>query len=147
MVSAQRNGAEIASAAADGAGSYTFAGLADGAYDLVVIAPGYGYQSEMGVSVTGGNATGSHDFAVAPVSPGAIYGVVSPVSDDVTVHLVWNGFVVATVGADPATGDYVFDGVPPGDYAVDAVDGSTTHTASGSVSVSGGAATLLDLGL
>ena len=147
VVSAQQNGAEVASVQPDGSGGYTFTGLADGSYNLVVIAPGYGYQSETGVSVSGGNATGHHDFAVPPVSPGAIYGVVTPVSDDVTVHLTWNGFVVATVGADPSTGDYVIDNVPPGDYSVDAVDGSTTHTASGSVTVTGGNATQLDLGL
>ncbi len=147
VVSAQQNGAEIASAQVDDAGGYTFTGLADGTYDLVVIAPGYGFESESGVSVSGGNATGSHDFAVPPVSPGAIYGVATPVSDDVTLTLTWNGFVVATVGADPSTGDYVFDNVPPGDYTVDAVDGSTSSTASGTASVSGGAATQLDLGL
>jgi hypothetical protein len=147
VVSAQQNGAEVASATADGTGAYALTGLADGTYDLVVIAPGYGYQSETGVSVAGGNATGSHDFAVAPVSAGAVYGTATPDSDDVTVHLVWNGFVVATVGADPTTGDYVIDNVPPGDYSVDGVDGSTAHTASGTVTVTGGAAVRLDLSL
>ncbi len=147
VVSAQQNGVEVGSIQPDGFGSYSLAGLADGTYDLVVIAPGYDYASETGVTVTSGSATGSHDFAVAPAAVGAVYGVVTPVSDDVTVQLLWNGFVVATVGADPSTGDYVIDNVPAGDYTVVALDESTAATKSSAASVSGGAGTQLDLGL
>lgn len=147
VVSAQQNGVEVASVQPDGSGAYVFEGLADGTYDLVAIAPGYDYASETGVTVTNGSASSSHDFAVAPASVGAVYGTVTPVSDDVTVTLRWNGFVVATVGADPSTGDYVFDNVPAGDYTVVALDESSAATKSGSASVTGGAGTQLDLGL
>jgi len=147
VVSAQQNGAEVASVQPDGFGSYTFTGLADGTYDLVVIAPGYGYASETGVGVSGGSAASAHDFAVAPTGAGTIYGTVTPVSDDVTVQLVWNGFVVDTVGADPATGEYVLTDVPAGDYTVVATDASTTASATSAVTVTSGAATSLDFGL
>ena len=146
-VSAQQNGVEVASVDPDGYGAYVFTGLADGNYDLVVIAPGYAYASETAVSVTGGDAASAHDFAVAPASTGTIYGKVTPTSDDVTVRLLWNGFVVDTVGADPTTGDYVITDVPAGDYTVDATDASTSSSASSAVTVSGGAATALDLGI
>lgn len=147
VVSAQQNGVEVGSVQPDGFGSYSLAGLADGTYDLVVIAPGYDYASETGVTVANGGATGSHDFAVAPASTGSIFGVVMPVSDDVTVRLLWNGFVVATVGADPTTGDYVVDNLPAGDYTIVAIDESTAATASTDVSVTGGVPTELDFWL
>jgi hypothetical protein len=137
VVSAQQGGVEIASAQPDPVtGAYAIT-LEDGTYDLVVIAPGYDYASETGVSASDG-----HDFALTPASTGAIYGYVSPAGEDVTVRLLWNGFVVATVGADPSTGEYVFDNVPAGDYTVEASDGG--EPASGEVTVSGGSASPLD---
>jgi hypothetical protein len=144
VVSAQQGGVEVGSDEVDGFGAYSIAGLADGAYDLVVIAPGYGFASETNVVVTGGAAAGAYDFAVSPAGVGAVFGVVSP-AGDVTVRLVWNGFVVATVAADPTTGDYVVDNVPAGSYTVEATDGTSTD--SGTADVTAGNATQVDLSL
>lgn len=145
LVSAQQAGVEIASATVGGLGDYAVTGLPDGTYDLVAIAPGYGYASSLGVVVSGGGAAGSHDLAVTPASAGAVYGQATPASDNVTVRLRWNGLLVATIGADPTTGDYLFDNVPAGTYTVEATNGSST--VSGSAVVAGGAGTLLNLGL
>jgi hypothetical protein len=147
VVSAQQNGAEVASVQPDGTGSYVFSGLADGTYDLIAIAPGYTFATAAGVVVAGGSAAGSQDLSVAPTDTGVVYGVVTPTSDDVTVVLLWNGFVVSTVGVDPSTGDYVSDALPPGDYTVVATDASTSATASGSATIVGAGATALNLGL
>lgn len=144
VVSAQQNGSEVASVAVDELGGYALT-LADGTYDLVAIAPGYDYASITGVVISGGVAAGSLDLAVAPASVGSIYGTVSPAGENLTVRLLWNGLVVATVGADPVTGEYLLDAVPAGDYTVEASDG--TATASGAATVDGGAGTLVDLGL
>ena len=144
VVSAQQGGVEVASTAVDEVGGYVLA-LPDGTYDLVAIAPGYAYASLAGVVVTGGAAAGAQDFAVAPASVGSIYGSVSPAGDNVTVRLLWNGLVVASVGADPVTGEYLLDSVPAGDYTVEAGNGTSTST--GSATVTGGAGTQVNLSL
>lgn len=144
VVSAQQNGVEVASVAVDSVGGYVLA-LADGTYDLVAIAPGYAYASSLGVVVSGGAASGAVDFAIAPASVGSIYGTVSPAGDNVTVRLLWNGLVVASVGADPVTGEYLLDSVPADGYTVEASNGSSTS--SGAATVSGGAGTQVNLSL
>lgn len=144
VVSAQQGGVEVASTAVDEVGGYVLV-LPDGTYDLVAIAPGYAYASITGVVVTGGVAAGAQDFAVAPASVGSIYGTVSPAGDNLTVRLLWNGLVVASVGADPVTGDYLLDSVPAGDYTVEAGNGTSTST--GSATVTGGAGTQVNLSL
>jgi hypothetical protein len=63
----------------------------------------------------------------------------------VTVRLLWNGLVVASVGADPVTGEYLLDSVPAGDYTVEAGNGTSTST--GSATVTGGAGTQVNLSL
>ena len=147
VVSAQQGGVEVGSVAPDAYGSYALAGLSDGTYDLVAIAPGYAYAAESDVTVSGGAVVGTHDFALDPAEVGTVYGVVTPTSDDVTVRLLWNGFVVDAVGADPSTGDYVLTNVPAGDYTLDVVDASTSASAAPTVSVAGGTATQVDVGL
>lgn len=145
VVSAQQAGVEVASATVDGTGGYHVAGLADGTYDLVAIAPGYAYGKELGVVVSGGAAAGNHDFALAPTGTGAVYGVVTPAGENLTVRLYTDGLLVATVGGDPSTGEYVFDAVPPGDYTVVATDG--VSSASGTVTAVAASAVPLDLSL
>lgn len=144
-VSAQQAGVEVASATVDATGGYRVVGLADGTYDLVAIAPGYAYGKELGVVVSGGAAAGNHDFALAPTPTGAVYGVVTPAGENLTVRLYSEGLLVATVGGDPSTGEYVFDAVPPGEYTVVATDG--VSSASGSVTAEAGTAVPLDLSL
>ena len=145
VVSAQRDGDEAASSEVDGEGHYAIAGLADGTYDLVVIAPGYDYKVESGVVVTGGSAAESHDLAVSPASVGSIYGTVTPAGDVTVRLLIAGGLVVGSVAADPVTGDYGFDNVPAGSYTVEATDG--TNTTSATPTVTGGAGTQQDLSL
>jgi hypothetical protein len=144
VVSAQQAGAEVASATVDAVGGYALT-LADGTYDLVALAPGYAYATQLGVVVAGGAASGALDFALTPASVGSIYGTVSPAGDNLTVRLLWNGLVVASVGADPVTGEYLLDPVPAGDYTVEAGNGTSTST--GAATVTGGAGTQVDLSL
>ena len=144
VVSAQQGGVEVASTAVDEVGGWALV-LPDGTYDFVAIAPGYAYASNLGVVVTNGAAPGALDFAVAPASAGSIWGTVSPAGDNVTVRLLWNGLVVASVGADPVTGEYLLDPVPAGDYTVEAGNGTSTST--GSATVTGGAGTQVNLSL
>lgn len=144
VVSAQQGGVEVASTAVDEVGGWALV-LPDGTYDFVAIAPGYAYASNLGVVVTNGSAAGALDFAVSPASAGSIWGTVSPTGDNVTVRLLWNGLVVASVGADPVSGEYLLDAVPAGDYTVEAGNGTATST--GAATVTGGAGTQVNLSL
>lgn len=149
VVSAQQGGAEVASATVDvTSGDYRIGPLVAGTYDLVVIAPGYGFASETGVVVTPQEDSAGHDVTLAASAVGDLDGTVAvtdTVPEDVTVELVWNGFVVATTGIDPVTGAYGFTGVPVGDYTVVAGDG--TSTTSGTGTVPDGASVTVDLTL
>lgn len=145
-ISVQQNGVEVATAGPDEFGMYSVEGLPDGSYDVVVIAPGYDYALETGIVVTDGSAAAAHDFMISQASgTGAVYGVVSPPSDDLTIRLIWNGVTVATVGGDPTTGEYLIDNVPAGDYTVEASNAS--NAVSAAASVSGGSGTQVDIGL
>lgn len=134
-VSAQQDGAEVASGAVDGNGDFAITGLPVGSYDLIVLAPGDTFDSETGVSVTDGATSANHDFSVTNaengVGTGTIMGTAtsSVAQDSVTVRLHWHGFLVATVSADTDTGAYQFDPMPNGeDYTVTATDGTTTSS-------------------
>jgi hypothetical protein len=143
VVSVQQGGVEVASTSVDpSTGAYTVAGLADGTYDVVVIAPGYAFDSESGVTVTGGGA-GTHSFEISPSEAGLVYGMVTGTSSDmVTVRLRWQGFVVGTVEADSS--GYLFDNVVVGDYTVEADDGAST--VSGATTVAPASASEVNLG-
>jgi hypothetical protein len=144
VVSLQQGGVEVASTMPDpSTGQYTFTGLADGTYDVVVIAPGYTFDSETGVQVVGGGA-GTHSYEIAPSDVGLVWGTVTGASStDVTMRLRWNGFVIATMDADEF-GGYLFDNVPVGDYQVEADDGASVVT--GPATVEPASATQVDLG-
>ena len=150
VVSAQQAGVEVASAGVDTTtGDYEIGPLAPGTYDLVVIAPGFGFASETGVQVVAGQDSPGHDFVLAPTDVGDLDGTVAfttTLPETVTVRLVSNGFVVATTGIDTTTGFYVFPGIPVGTYDVAATDGTATDTVTG-VSVTGGAVTTVPLTL
>jgi hypothetical protein len=146
VVSIQQDGVAVATAEADQTtGAWSVAALEDGTYDVVVIAPFYDYALETDVTVTSGTGGTSHDFTISPANAGALYGWVDPVTEDTTVRVRWNGVTVATVGADPSDGFYVFDTLPAGDYEVEATDGSSTQTSS--ATVDGGSATQVDFSL
>jgi hypothetical protein len=145
VVSVQQGGVEVAATTPDETGHYEFTELADGTYDVVVIAPGYTFDSEMGVEVADGTA-GTHSFEIAPAGAGAVFGTVtSSGAADVTVMLRWSGFAVATMDADPADGTYLFDNVVEADYDVEATDG--TSNASQPVTVTPANAFQVDLSL
>jgi hypothetical protein len=145
VVSVQQDGVEVAATMPDDTGAYAFTELADGTYDVVVIAPGYTFDAEMGVVVEDGTA-GTHSFEIAPSDAGAVYGTAtSSASSEVTVRLRWSGFVVATMDADPDDGTYLFDNVVVGDYDVEATDGSSD--ASQPVTVTPANATQVDFSL
>lgn len=148
VVSAQQGGKEAASALVDTAtGGYVLGPVLAGAYDLVVIAPGYGFASEAGVSVAAEQDSAGHDFVLTAASTGDIAGTVAvtvTLPEAVTVTLTWNGFAVASTGIDSA-GAYGFAGVPAGDYTVSASDG--TAPVSAAASVTAASTTTVDLTL
>jgi hypothetical protein len=149
IVSAQQAGAEVASTAVDTTtGTYLLGPLLAGTYDLVVIAPGYGFVSESGVGVLAQQDSAGHDFVLTPAGVGDVAGTIAfttTLPDEVTVDLLWSGFVVAATGIDDVTGAYAFVGVPAGSYTVRASDG--TADVSGPATVTTGAATTVDLTL
>lgn len=138
VVSAQQAGAEIASAIVDvTTGDYMIGPLLAGSYDMVVIAPGYGFASESGVAVVAQQDSSGHDFTLTAASVGDIAGTVAftaTLPETVSVSLVWSGFVVATTGIDTTTGAYGFLATPVGDYTVTATDGTTPSSAAATVS-------------
>jgi hypothetical protein len=137
VVSAQQAGTEVASATVDvGTGDYQIGPLVAGTYDLVVIAPGYGFASETGVVVVAQQDSPDHDFTLTASAVGDLSGTVAlttTVPEDVTVDLIWNGFVVASTGIDSVTGAYAFTGVPVGDYTVVSGDGTASTSGAGTV--------------
>jgi hypothetical protein len=151
VVSAQQFGSEIASAIVDSAtGAYHLASLPDGLYDLVALAPGYGFAYETGVSVIAPQDSSGHDFWLSPASTGGISGQVAFSTTDpsiVVVHVVWNGFLVASTGIDPVTGDYGFTSLPIGDYNVAATDGTLTYSGSDPTTVTDGGTATADFTL
>ena len=150
VVSAQQSGVEVASAMVDGTtGTYTIGPILAGTYDLVVIAPGYDFQSKTGVVVTAQQQTTGHDFTLTAagglgdVSGTVTFATIMP--ENVTVQLRWSGFLVASTGIDTVTGAYGLTGVPAGTYDVVATDGTASVT--GPATVTDATATTVDLTL
>lgn len=145
LVSAQQAGAEVASAMVDTTtGAYVVGPLLNGSYDLVVIAPGYGFETEAAVVVLAEQDSSAHDFSLTPSAVGSIDGTVSfttTLPENVLVLLAWNGFVVGTTAIDTTTGSYGLSGVPVGDYTVVATDGVASESAAAAVT-DGGLATV-----
>jgi len=120
IVSAQQEGVEVAAAIVNtDTGAYQIGPLLYGFYDLVVMAPGYEPQTELGVEVVAQTDSSGHDFVLVSGESGTIQGNVQPASDAVIVTLTtWpdNSFV-AVVGVDD-DGNFIFPSVPVGDYNV-----------------------------
>lgn len=150
VVSAQQAGVEVASAMPDPTtGAYRIGPVLAGTYDLIVIAPGFDFQTEAGVVVTAQQETTGHDFTLTAASGlGDVEGTVTfseTLPEHVTIQLRWSGFLVASTAIDVDTGDYAFVGVPVGTYDVAATDGTATD--AGSATVVDAAATTVDLTL
>jgi hypothetical protein len=146
VVTAFQAGAPVASGPVDETtGAYVVGPLLAGTYDLVVSAPGFAFESISGVAVVAEADASGNDFAIDAAATGGISGTVTPASESATVTLLWSGFAVATTSVDPATGVYAFDGLPVGDYVVNAADG--TATASSPATVTDGVTTTVDLSL
>ena len=140
-------GAIVDSAITDAYGRYVFGELADGDYTVRVDAttlpvgltntvdPDGGTAGESAVTISGGNADFDQDFGYEAAVPGSISGTIWLDGDadgvlnetgtglaGVTVNLLdEQGRIIATATTD-GNGDYIFDGLPPGIYAVDVVD-------------------------
>lgn len=150
VVSAQQAGVEVASAMPDPiTGAYRLGPVLAGTYDLIVIAPGFDFQTEVGVVVTAQQETPGHDFTLTAASGlGDIDGTVTftaTLPEQVTIALRWSGYLVASTSIDTDTGAYGFTGVPVGTYDVVATDGTSTDT--GAATVVDAAATTVDLTL
>jgi hypothetical protein len=101
-----------------------------------VIAPGFAFASESGVTVTAQQESTGHALTLSAAEVGSAAGTVTlgtTLSESVLVRLRWNGFVVATMGIDATTGAYAFEGVPVGTYTVEATDGTTTVSSDATV--------------
>jgi hypothetical protein len=144
VVSAQKAGVEMGHANPDAlTGTYTIAGLATDTYDLIVSSPGHAFATEAGVAVTDGADSPGHDFVLDASDVGELMGFVDPVPTTAVMTVLWNGFLVGTASADPATGAYSFPGLPAGFYTIrgTTVNGTVEVTDN---EVSGGGVTEVD---
>ncbi len=117
VLSAQQGGSEVLSSLSKSDGTYRLSPLEPGTYDGVASASGYAPEVIEGVSVTAGGIVAGQDFALTPSETGSISG--TTVTDpDAEVHLVWQGHFLEATGADPTTGEFLFDGVAVGTYDV-----------------------------
>src|SRR6267154_2920753 len=111
------SGAATTTTTADGAGNYTFPGLANGTYAVTPSRTGYIFNpSTQTATVTGANATGVNFTAQA--SPTfSISGTISPTTGGSAATVTLSGAAAATAITDGA-GNYMFTGLGNGTYTV-----------------------------
>jgi len=111
------SGAATTTTTADGAGNYTFPGLANGTYAVTPSRTGYIFNpSTQTATVTGANVTGVNFTAQA--SPTfSISGTMSPTTGGSAATVTLSGAAAATAITDGA-GNYMFTGLGNGTYTV-----------------------------
>jgi hypothetical protein len=141
-VSAAASGATISisggtSVIADASGSYSAAGLLDGAYTVTPSKAGYTFApSSATITIAGGNVS-SVNFAANAVTIG---GTVSG-ADAAGTTLTLSGPVGASIGVDGA-GAYLFAGLPNGTYTVTPSKAGYAYTPANRVVTIAGAASV-----
>ncbi len=113
------SGTTTATTTADGAGNYTFTGLANGTYAVTPSRAGYTFNpSSQAVTVNGANVTGLNFTATPQGGPTfSISGAITPIAGG-------SGATVTLTGPFPATtvtntsGNYTFTGLANGTYTV-----------------------------
>jgi len=123
VISAQIDGAELASAKSGSDGYFKLTPIKAGRYDLVVTRTGYAPEFEADVEVDRKTTSRGHHFLLDPVEPGSIEGnYLAVYSPGLTVRLIWNGKFLGFAGVDPQTGSFYFPNVAPGLLEVEAWD-------------------------
>ncbi len=122
------SGASTASTVADANGNYAFTGLANGAYTVTPSKTGYTF-APVGQSVTvnGASQTGINFTAQAVVGTWSISGTISPVIGGSGATVTLSGASSATAVTD-ANGNYTFNNLANGSYAVSPSEGGYTFS-------------------
>ena len=130
-------GAENATTTADGSGNYTFAGLANGAYDVTPSKSGSTFSpAHRLVNVSGANAS-SVNFSATTLT-WSISGTVSPSTEGSGAIITLSGDASGAVTAD-GSGNYTFAGLANGTYDVTpSKSGYTFSPTHQPVGISGG---------
>ena len=113
------SGTASATTTSDGAGNYSFSGLANGTYTVTPSHAGYTFNpTSMTATVNGASVAGINFTATAQVGPTfSITGTISPITGGSGSTVTLSGAVVATTTTDSA-GNYAFAGLSNGTYAV-----------------------------
>jgi len=113
------SGAASATTIADGAGNYSFSGLAGGTYTVTPSHTGYTFNpSSKTTTVNGASVAGVNFTATPQVGPTfSISGTISPVTGGSGTTVTLSGAAAATTIADSG-GNYIFSGLSDGTYAV-----------------------------
>ncbi len=111
------SGAATTTATADGAGNYTFPGLANGTYAVTPSRTGYTFNpSTQTATVTGANVTGVN-FTAQTSPTFSISGTITPTTGGSAATVTLSGAAPATAITDGA-GNYMFTGLGNGTYTV-----------------------------
>jgi hypothetical protein len=131
-----QNGSMIANATADTSGSYAFPEIGNGAYSVIPSKPGFTFMpTSQNVTISGANQT-VPAFTATPLT-WTISGTVGPTTAGVGTLLTLSGAAAATATAD-ASGNYIFVGLPNGNYVVTPSKSGYTFTPTAiPVSISG----------
>lgn len=113
------SGAATTTTTADGAGNYTFGGLANGTYAVTPSHTGYTFSpTNQSAMVNGANVTGLNFTATAQVgSTFSISGAISPTAGGSGATVILSGAAGATTVTN-SSGDYTFIGLANGAYVV-----------------------------
>jgi hypothetical protein len=115
------SGPTAATTTANSAGSYTFTGLANGAYTVTPSHTGFTFTPITQSAAVNGSSISGLDFtAKAVVGPAfSISGTLTPAAGGGGAAVILSGASAATTTAS-GSGAYNFSGLPPGTYAVTA---------------------------
>jgi hypothetical protein len=115
-VALSQNGTTIATTTADGTGSYTFTGLANGTYAVTPSKSGFAMSpSSQTVTINGSNMT-VPNFTATPLT-WTISGTITPATSGSGATVALSGAASQTTTAD-ASGNYSFTGLANGSYVV-----------------------------
>jgi hypothetical protein len=113
------SGAASATTTSDGAGNYSFSGLANGTYTVTPSHTGYTFNPiSKTATVSGASVAGINFTATAQIGQAySITGTISPITGGSGSRVTLSGAAVATSTTDSA-GNYTFTGLFNGTYAV-----------------------------
>jgi len=113
------SGAASATTTSDGAGNYSFSGLANGTYTVTPSHTGYTFNPISKTAPVNGASVASINFTATPQigQTYSITGTISPITGGSGSTVTLSGAAVATTTTDSA-GNYTFAGLSNGTYAV-----------------------------